>query len=203
MACEFICDQCGARTEGKFTGDGVWCLPKGWRFFTSNGVDKQLLCSQECVNHLVAEQEDDLPQLPKHPLQAVFDGMSKAMQVQRSSYHMTLESMIQLLREKPQDWIIMYDWNGLCPGSPMSYRGYYEDLAFDWQRDSFRKVTVSDFRKVCENTLHSTFVGYKGGNYTMGPNTPLWAASYGSTGRAIVGLFEGTDGVLIETREAD
>ena len=57
-----------------------------------------------------------------------------------------------------------------------SYRGYYSDLAFEPDGE---EITVGEFLKVCENALDTTYEGYKGGDFLMGSNTPLWISSYG------------------------
>jgi hypothetical protein len=47
MACEFICDGCGKREQGKLT-IFCWIQPEGW-YSRGDEVDVQLACSRECV----------------------------------------------------------------------------------------------------------------------------------------------------------
>ncbi len=81
--------------------------------------------------------------------------------------------------------------------NPHSYRGYYEDLAFEpagW------KMTVCDLIAICRSAMGKTFEGYKGGEYEMDETTPVWIAEYGSSGRKLVAI--NPDGSL-ETRDED
>src|SRR5690606_36368854 len=65
---------------------------------------------------------------------------------------------------------------------PHSYRGYYEDLAFE----PCCEVTVAHMLETARKALDQTFEGYKGGDYVMTEDTPCWLAEYGSTGLPIV-----------------
>lgn len=62
--------------------------------------------------------------------------------------------------------------------APMSYRGYYEQLAFAPCEDR----CVGDLLASAREALGKTFTGYKGGEYTMSEKTPCWIAAYGDTG---------------------
>ena len=63
--------------------------------------------------------------------------------------------------------------------------------------------SVADLLETANSALDNTFTGYKGGEFFMGPDTPLWIAPYGSCGPAIVGC-EISDGALIlRTKEID
>lgn len=60
-------------------------------------------------------------------------------------------------------------------GAPKSYRGYYEDVAFEPERN----VSVGSMLEHARSALGATFQGYKGGQYTMHEYTDCWIASYG------------------------
>ncbi len=64
---------------------------------------------------------------------------------------------------------------------PHSYRGYYEDLAFEPKAN----VTVQHMLDCAKSALGKTFSGYKGGDYTMGEYTDVWLAKYGNIGEGI------------------
>lgn len=49
------------------------------------------------------------------------------------------------------------------------------------------KPTVGEFVAVLKNVLGRYFIGYKGGDFTMGKTTPLWVANYGSSSGFKVG----------------
>ena len=53
---------------------------------------------------------------------------------------------------------------------PHSYRGYYEELAFEVRRD----ITVGEVLAAAEFALGKTFQGWKGGDYTMSEYTTCW-----------------------------
>lgn len=89
---------------------------------------------------------------------------------------LTLKELITQLESLDQDKVISYGF-----GSPMSYRGYYDELAFEPEEN----VTVSHMLENALSALGKTFEGYKGGDFTMRENTPCWIAHYGNTGDEI------------------
>lgn len=64
---------------------------------------------------------------------------------------------------------------------PMSYRGYYDELAFEPARD----VTIGSMLKSAKSAVDKTFTGYKGGKFKMTADTRVHLAHYGSTGDPI------------------
>jgi hypothetical protein len=83
-------------------------------------------------------------------------------------------------------------------GRPRSYRGYYEELAFE----PTRNVTVGMMLEYAKSALGQTFEGYKGGSYTMSEYTPCWIASYGdsynadSIGPTLISYLTGKEYVI-------
>ena len=59
--------------------------------------------------------------------------------------------------------------------NPHSYRGYYEQLAFEPVAD----VTISDMLKAARSALNTTYEGWKGGDFTMHKRTDCWLAEEG------------------------
>lgn len=115
-----------------------------------------------------------------HPFQAMFNGMKAEWQAERAEAGMTLGDMIDALAALDGDRLV----DGL--GELISYRGYYEDLAF---APTTETRTVADLLAECREAMGRTFEGYKGGDFLMGENTPLWLSAYGNTSqRRIVGL---------------
>jgi hypothetical protein len=80
-------------------------------------------------------------------------------------------------------------------GKAHSYRGYYSDLAFE-KLD--RKITVGEALKMIKECMGEIFQGYKGGDYMMGRNTPVWLSEYGTTGMKIVDILDDGTFDLIE-----
>ena len=122
-------------------------------------------------------------------LQQVINDMLKESQDQRkASSQFSLDDLINRLEELPQDMPILL-------GEAESYRGYYMDLAFV-PLDEPR--TVKEALKEAEKANGSTFEGYKGGDFTMARDTPVWYSHYGDCGPAIIGI---TDEGVILTQE--
>lgn len=83
-------------------------------------------------------------------------------------------------------------------GSLMSYRGYYDHLALGYCLDDWNNeecgITVKGLVKKLRHAIGQTFEGYKGGDFTMGPQTPVWLANYGrSQGGVITGVSDYSD----------
>ncbi len=66
-----------------------------------------------------------------------------------------------------------------------SYRGYYEDLAFE----PAENVTVGHMLAEARSAMGRTFTGYKGGEYQMSEWTTVWLAPYGETGETLGPVF--------------
>lgn len=99
---------------------------------------------------------------------------------------LTLGEFIGMLETRPADQRVSFDFGGLTPTKPDSYRGYYDHLAFGYGEDA---VTVADVLAWCRAAVGKTYEGYKGGDFTMGLHTPLWVAEYGrSNSTAVLGL---------------
>lgn len=65
--------------------------------------------------------------------------------------------------------------------NPHSYRGYYDDLAFE----PASNVTVAAMLADAQSALGATYEGYKGGEFTMNQHTDCWLAFYGCVGETI------------------
>lgn len=134
-------------------------------------------------------------------LQALVDAMGEAGRMTRSRYQMTLGKMLRALEGCDADMPVVF--GGADAGSPShahSYRGYYSDLSFE-RSDS--AVTVAEFKKQCSRAVGATYEGYKGGDFVMGDDTPLWCASYGSCGNAIIDLSTVDGKVILTTKDVE
>lgn len=60
---------------------------------------------------------------------------------------------------------------------PHSFRGYYDELAFEPRRN----IAIGDMLAAARSALGATFGGYKDGEYTMGNYTDCWIANYGES----------------------
>jgi len=109
--------------------------------------------------------------------------MSAQWQKERAESQMTLGKLIERLQSIPPETMIDI-------AEPHSYRGYYSDLAFK----SGGKITATAALSMCRAAMGEVFQGYKGGDFQMGRNTPVWCASYGCCGQKIMGIRD--DGTL-------
>ena len=134
-------------------------------------------------------------------VQKLCDAMSTMGRVTRSDYHLTLGGLIKQLESLSPTLMVKFDWNGGYPYQEMSYRGYYSDLAFDWRESPV--VAVAGLLNISRRALGRAYTGYKGGDFVMNEQTPLWAAPYGDTGRAIMGLEVTENVVVLKTKDME
>ena len=132
-------------------------------------------------------------------MQKLINTMNEHGRTTRAGYHLTLGQAIDKLKAANAESVVLFDFGG-SPNEAMSYRGYYSDLAFDKKADP---ITVVEFLEMCREALGKTFTGYKGGDFTMSEDTPLWASEYGTTGYAIIGLKQTDKAVVLVTKELD
>lgn len=83
---------------------------------------------------------------------------------------MQLIDLITKLKEIDPEKTVKYGF-----GSPDSYRGYYEDLAFE----PLDNAKIGDMLNHAMSALDATFTGYKGGDFTMHEFTDCWISEYG------------------------
>ena len=84
------------------------------------------------------------------------------------------------------EWLEKQDPDGVVPlgfGAPMSYRGYYDDLAFQ----PVENARLGDMLRHARFAMGATFTGYKGGEYTMDEFSDCWIAEYGTSGGDKIG----------------
>lgn len=139
--------------------------------------------------------------MDKAQLEAMLKAFSAQISQEASEGVMTLGELIARLEAMPSDADVVLSYNGMPPSSFGSYRGYYNMLAIDSGKQS---ISASEFLKMARNADGETFEGYKGGDYTMSRNTPVWASDWGDvTNQAITGveLREGSVFILSEKRD--
>lgn len=89
---------------------------------------------------------------------------------------MTLKQLIKLLEMYDPTTRVRHGFS-----HPHSYRGFYEQLAFEPDEH----VTVGSMLADAKSALGTVFEGYKGGQFCMDQDTNVWLASYGSSGEAM------------------
>jgi hypothetical protein len=131
-------------------------------------------------------------------LQKLVDTMNETGRLTRANYHVTLGALIKTLEAAPADLLVKFSGGG-SPSEAHSYRGYYSDLAFERGPD----LMAADVLRQCRAALGAEFEGYKGGDFVMSEDTPLWCSSYGSCGEAIVSTTLAGDCLILVTRDVD
>jgi hypothetical protein len=66
-------------------------------------------------------------------------------------------------------------------GEPHSDRGSYDELAFDPKPEA----KIEDMLRYAKGAVGETFEGWKGGDYTMDLDTPVYIGEYGTGGDPI------------------
>ena len=79
--------------------------------------------------------------------------------------HLSLGEIITRLKQADPEQVLPIGF-----AAPHSYRGYYEELAFEVRRN----VTVGEMLAAAESALGTTFQGWKGGDYTMREYSSAW-----------------------------
>ena len=88
---------------------------------------------------------------------------------------MTLGELIRALEKEPDRQLEV----GF--GNPHSYRGWYEQLAFEPMEDT----TVAAMLREARGALGVTFTGWKGGEYQMSEHTDCHLAYMGRIGQEL------------------
>jgi hypothetical protein len=67
--------------------------------------------------------------------------------------------------------------------NPHSYRGYYDELAFEVIR---KETPIANILDDVKSAVDTTYEGWKGGEFKMGKDTPIWLVEgMGRTGTQI------------------
>ena len=134
-------------------------------------------------------------------LTVAVDAMMRADWERAECQPPTVQGLIDMLqpyeRETPDAVVYVFGEIKLN-GAIQSYRGYYDHLALGYCFDDFIhddcQVTVEMLVRLLNDAIGRTFTGYKGGDFTMGPRTPVWLANYGrSQGGVITGVSDYSD----------
>ena len=130
-------------------------------------------------------------------MQDLVRAMSDIGHQTRADYHLTLGELIERLKGYPLSNIVAIDSGGY-PYNDHSYRGYYSDLAFESGEEP---KTVAEFLCICKRALNSTYEGYKGGDFVMDKDTPLWVSASGvNSNMAIMDIVERGDEIVLITK---
>ena len=101
---------------------------------------------------------------------------------------MTLGELIDTLKSFPKDYLVFIKPYDLVPYGFTSYRGYYDQLALEYDIEGH--CTVEKLLKLAKQSVNKTFIGYKGGEFVMTKNTPIWISNYGNTSNILLTKVE-------------
>lgn len=96
------------------------------------------------------------------------------------------------------DTEVVFDFCGASPRDIDSWRGSYAELALSY---TFEKtMTLGAFMALLKGANGATFDGYKGGEFCMSRDTPVWVANWGNSGNTgIVGVRDCSYQIVIDT----
>lgn len=125
----------------------------------------------------------------------------------------TLGELIRQIEGMPLTWKfdeedepkrIMFDFAGMVPRGVHSYRGFYSELAITAGTVEYYDdlPTAEEFLKELKGVLKWPLPGWKGGEFTMTDDTPVWVTdSVSGTSRTVVTGVRDLDheGIVIDT----
>lgn len=101
---------------------------------------------------------------------------------------------------------VVFDFGTAFPSGIGSWRGDYSQLAIKYtlsgyDGEQFAHTSVSEFLKMLEECEGKEFTGWKGGEFVMTKDTPLWVDNDGNCSQTIVsGMIDREYQIVIETR---
>jgi hypothetical protein len=75
---------------------------------------------------------------------------------------------------------VVFDFGDNAPVGLGSWRGIYAELSLHYGQ--VERTCVADVLAWLREADGKTFEGYKGGDFTMSRQTPIWVANYGQSG---------------------
>ena len=103
-----------------------------------------------------------------------------------------LGELINKLKSLPQSDSIAFDFGGFIPGRFESWRGNHSDLTITYEvLKNHNRVLVGGLLANALDCDNKTFLGWKGGNYKMDLDTPVWVDMRGECSyTGIIDIFE-------------
>ncbi len=102
-------------------------------------------------------------------LQKLVDAFGQGARFERSKNQMTLGLLVERLSALPPE--------AMVPGltNAHSYRGYYSDLAFE----PAPEMKAGELLDVVKGCVGQTYTGWKGGDFFMDEDAPVWLSTEG------------------------
>lgn len=109
------------------------------------------------------------------------------------------EKQKQRITDGREEAQVYFDFEYLHPTRLISWRGSYAELSLCYSTEG-DAMPVSKFLEKLKEAVGKTFYGYKGGNFQMSRQTPIWVANYGNAGNtAVIGVLDLDYNVIIQT----
>lgn len=134
----------------------------------------------------------DLPEdiTKTNPFYAAVADQVRAMRREEflGSGQLSLGRLIAELKaiKKPDTATVRFDFGYLYPTGFESYRGFYDELALGWTFHEDSERLAWSLLEAAEAAVGATFHGYKGGDYVMSLETPVWVARMGEAPSTIL-----------------
>ncbi len=94
---------------------------------------------------------------------------------------MTFGELIAALERLPGNTQVAHVWG------PISYRGHYDHVAFVLDKGT---MDASKLLQDCRDSMGTILMGYKGGDYTVTPERPVWVTKARELcGRPLLGVY--------------
>lgn len=119
-----------------------------------------------------------------------------------SSPQITLGELIKQIEDAgtkngDEDKTVCFDFGSAIPTVLDSWRGSYDELALGYElsgydgNGKYEEATAEKLLTELKSAIGKTFTGWKGGDFTMSENTPIWVSNPGNCGNtAIVGILD-------------
>ena len=121
----------------------------------------------------------------------------------KNSGQLTIGMLIEELQNTGQpDFPVTFDFGGCFPVELTSWRGIYKEAALDYVAygEGKRPLKVAELINHLKDSLDKPQQGYKGGEFVMTVDTPIWADKWGeSNDTAIIGVVVTDYKVVITT----
>ena len=109
--------------------------------------------------------------------------------------------------EDGEDKAVYFDFGTAIPTLLNSWRGSYSELAlgykltgYDNNGEHLTEKKATDFLTELKSAIGKEFTGWKGGEYTMSEDTPVWVSNPGNASNtAIVGILNDGCRIIIIT----
>jgi len=137
-------------------------------------------------------------------LQAYIEKQLKIERAQKltTTNQMTLGRLISELekiepKQGDDEQNVVFDFEFLFPTTLDSWRGSYDELALGWDYGGYapsdcadhnnrQNTKLTDLVQELKGAIGKTFTGWKGGDYVMSEDTPIWVANPGNTGNTTI-----------------